>query len=52
MTDFINNIENTHHQIYNKLDYFYKTNKIPHLIFHGESGSGKRYIVDKFIQKI
>lgn len=52
MTDFINNIENIHKEIYNKLDYFYKTNRIPHLIFHGESGSGKRYIVDKFIQKI
>lgn len=52
MTDLINNIENNRNNIYNKLDYFYKTNKIPHLIFHGESGSGKRYIVDEFIQKI
>ena len=47
-----NNIENNRQNIYNKLDYFYKNNKIPHLIFHGESGSGKRYIVDEFIQKI
>ena len=47
-----NNIENNRQNIYNKLDYFYNTNKIPHLIFHGESGSGKRYIVDEFIQKI
>ena len=46
------NIENNRKNIINKLDYFYKTNKIPHLIFHGESGSGKRYIVDEFIQKI
>ena len=52
MSDFNNNIENSRHIIYNKLDYFYRTNKIPHLIFHGESGSGKRYIVDEFIQKI
>ena len=52
MTDFNNSIENNHTNIYDKLDYFHKTNKIPHLIFHGESGSGKRYIVDKFIQKI
>ena len=52
MSDFNNNIENSRHIIYNKLDYFYKTNKIPHLIFHGESGSSKRYIVDEFIQKI
>ena len=34
------------------MDCFHKTNKIPHIIFHGESGSGKRYIVDTFIQKI
>jgi|TARA_B110000285_G_scaffold233571_1_gene307785 DNA polymerase III delta prime subunit len=52
MTDFNENIENIHTKIYEKLDYFHKSNKIPHLIFHGESGSGKRYIVDKFIQKI
>lgn len=52
MTDLNNNIENIRKNISNKLDYFYKTNKIPHLIFHGESGSGKRYIVDEFIRKI
>ena len=52
MTDFVENIGDIHKKIYEKLDYFHKTNKIPHLIFHGESGSGKRYIVDKFIQKI
>ena len=52
MADFTNNIENIHRQIYDRLDYFYKTTKIPHLIFHGESGSGKRHIVDSFIQKI
>ena len=52
MADFTNNIENIHRQIYDRLNYFHKTNKIPHLIFHGESGSGKRHIVDSFIQKI
>lgn len=52
MTEFNDNIENIHKNIYEKLDYFHKSNKIPHLIFHGESGSGKRYVVDKFIQKI
>lgn len=46
------NIKNTHKNINDKLDCFHKTNKIPHIIFHGESGSGKRYIVDTFIQKI
>ena len=52
MSDINNSIENNRKNIINKLDYFYRTNKIPHLIFHGESGSGKRYIVDEFIQKI
>lgn len=42
----------THRQIYDKLDYFHKSNKIPHIIFHGSSGSGKRTIVDKFLNKI
>lgn len=41
-----------HEKINEKLDYFYKTNKIPHIIFHGASGSGKRTIVDKFLNKI
>ena len=41
-----------HAKIYEKLDYFYKSNKIPHIIFHGSSGSGKRTIVDNFILKI
>ena len=38
----INNTEpaqklNIHGTIYTKLDYFYKYNKIPHIIFHGSS---------------
>lgn len=41
-----------HQKIYEKLDYFHRSNKIPHLIFHGSSGSGKRTIVDKFLNKI
>jgi hypothetical protein len=41
-----------HEKIYEKLDYFHKSNKIPHIIFHGTSGSGKRTIVDNFIMKI
>jgi hypothetical protein len=43
---------NIHEKIYEKLDYFHKSNKIPHIIFHGISGSGKRTIVDNFIMKI
>jgi len=41
-----------HKNIYDKLDYFYKTNKIPHIIFHGTSGCGKRTIVNNFLNKI
>jgi len=41
-----------HKHIIEKLDFFYQNNKIPHIIFHGLSGSGKRTIVDDFINKI
>jgi len=41
-----------HTKIYEKLDYFHNSNKIPHIIFHGSSGSGKRTIVNNFILKI
>lgn len=41
-----------HQKIIAKLDYFHQQNKVPHIIFHGSSGSGKRTIVDQFIQKI
>jgi GTPase SAR1 family protein len=41
-----------HQRIITKLDYFHQQNKIPHIIFHGSSGSGKRTIVDQFIHKI
>uniref|UniRef100_A0A6C0KHI5 AAA+ ATPase domain-containing protein n=1 Tax=viral metagenome TaxID=1070528 RepID=A0A6C0KHI5_9ZZZZ len=45
-------LKNIHENIYNKLDYFYSQQKIPHIIFHGSSGSGKRTIVDNFLKKI
>lgn len=38
--------------IENKLNSFLKTKKIPNIIFHGKSGSGKREIVHKFILDI
>ena len=41
-----------HKNIIDKLDYFIDTKKIPHIIFHGPSGSGKRTIVYDFIDKI
>lgn len=34
------------------LDTFYRSRKIPHIIFHGPSGSGKRTIVEGFLSQI
>lgn len=41
-----------HKSIKEKLEYFYKNHKIPNIIFHGPSGSGKRTIVNEFIHNI
>ena len=41
-----------HRDIINKLDDFIETSKVPNLLFHGASGSGKRTIVNQFINKI
>ena len=41
-----------HQNIHNKLDFFIKENKIPHIIFYGPSGSGKRTILNGFINDI
>lgn len=43
---------NIHTPIREKLEYFYKVHKIPNIIFHGPSGSGKRTIVNNFINTI
>jgi len=43
---------NIHQTIKDKLSYFHKIHKIPNIIFHGPSGSGKRTIVNDFIHKI
>lgn len=43
---------NIHKTIYKKLDHFLKSEKVPNLLFHGSSGSGKRTIVNYFINKI
>jgi hypothetical protein len=48
--DVIN--EEFHEKIINKLDYFYRNNKIPHIIFHGSACSGKHKLVNDFILKI
>jgi DNA polymerase III delta prime subunit len=41
-----------HQSIKNKLSYFHGIHKIPNILFHGPSGSGKRTIVNEFIHKI
>ena len=41
-----------HENIKEKLNYFYELHKIPNILFHGPSGSGKRTIVNEFINKI
>jgi hypothetical protein len=43
---------NIHQEIYKKLNYFYESNKMPHIIFHGLPGSGKRTIMNDFLNKI
>jgi DNA polymerase III delta prime subunit len=41
-----------HESIKQKLNYFQEIHKIPNIIFHGPSGSGKRTIVNEFIHNI
>lgn len=41
-----------HQDLKKKLNTFIELNKIPHIIFYGDSGSGKRYILDYFINRI
>jgi len=41
-----------HGPIKEKLHFFHEIAKIPNIIFHGPSGSGKRTIVNEFINKI
>jgi len=41
-----------HETVKNKIDIFLKNNKVPHIIFHGNSGVGKRTIIYNFLNKI
>jgi DNA polymerase III delta prime subunit len=43
---------NIHESIKEKLDYFISIHKIPNIIFHGPSGSGKKTILNDFINKV
>lgn len=46
------NPDNIHPNIYAKLQYFQNIRKIPNIIFHGNSGCGKKTIVNNFIHMI
>jgi hypothetical protein len=41
-----------HQDIVSRLNGFIETHTIPHIIFHGASGSGKRTIVSEFISNV
>jgi hypothetical protein len=43
---------NIHQSIIEKLKYFHEKHKTPNIIFHGQSGCGKRTIVNDFINII
>jgi len=43
---------NIHQTIKEKLNYFHEIHKIPNILFHGPTGSGKRTIVNEFVHKI
>jgi hypothetical protein len=41
-----------HESIKNKLDYFIENKKIPHIVFHGAAGSGKRTVLNYLMKSI
>lgn len=43
---------NIHNNIYEKLDQYIISNKVPNILFYGENGCGKKTIVYSFINKI
>jgi hypothetical protein len=45
-------INDNHKYIYEKLDSFINSGKIPNLLFHGSSGVGKKTILQSFLTKL
>jgi hypothetical protein len=45
-------LQDIHKNIHNKLDIFIKNRKIPNIIFYGPHGSGKSFILNRFIHAI
>jgi len=52
MINSSSNLLNIHENIVEKLKYFHKVQKIPNIIFHGQSGSGKKTLLSDFIKLI
>lgn len=51
-TDKTIDILQIHKPIIDKLNFFIDYNKIPHIVFHGPYGTGKRTILNYFIEKV
>ena len=47
-----NNDYSQHNEVENKLDNFLNQNKIPHLMFYGNYGCGKKTIINNFLNKL
>ena len=45
-------INSIHNEIEHKLDSFLQSKKVPNILFHGTSGTGKRTIVNNLVNKI
>lgn len=52
MSEHYQHTLNIHQHIKRKLDGFITSQRIPHLLFHGSSGTGKRTLVYDFVNKI
>jgi len=52
MTSTEPELHDIHKNIHNKLDIFIKNRKIPNIIFYGPHGSGKSFILNRFIHSI
>ena len=48
----LSNLPDFHTNIHKKLNVFIKNRKIPNIIFYGPHGSGKTYILNRFIHSI
>jgi replication factor C small subunit len=52
MTSQSPELKEIHKNIHNKLNIFIKNRKIPNIIFYGPHGSGKTFILNRFISSI